>query len=83
VIAAIEKLGELRREEGQTAFPEIGLILAMTGVMAVARHDREKFKPCHRDGCLFEGFKQIRGDTLAKSEIVPCECRKRFFGDAA
>jgi hypothetical protein len=84
VVAAIEKIGEMPREEGQAAFPELGLILSMTSVMALARHNREKFTPCHQNGCVFEGLKRVKDGPEDKDwSIVPCECRKRYYGDAA
>lgn len=41
VIAALEHLQEQPRQEGETALPEIGAILALVGVMAVRRVNRE------------------------------------------
>ena len=41
VIAAIETIQDLPREDGDLAFPEVGQILAVTGVQAAARHSRE------------------------------------------
>jgi hypothetical protein len=80
VIAAIEKLGELPREEGQPSFPDIGTILAVAGVMRVARHNREKYQPCHKDGCSFDGYKRIKiGEGTFDYEIVECDCRKAFY----
>jgi hypothetical protein len=82
VIAAIEKIADMPRDEGQPAFPEIGLILNMTGMMATARHNREKFKPCHKNGCQFDGYKKVRtGDGTFDVKIIPCECRNSFYGE--
>jgi hypothetical protein len=41
VIAAIEKIAEKKREEGELAFPEIGAILSLIPTMAAARHTRD------------------------------------------
>lgn len=41
VIAALEHLQEQPRQEGETALPEIGAILALVAVMAVRRVNRE------------------------------------------
>lgn len=41
VIAALEHIQEQPRAEGETALPEIGTILALVGVMAVRRVNRE------------------------------------------
>jgi hypothetical protein len=82
VIGAIEKIADMQREEGQPAFPEIGLILNMTGVMATARRNREKFNPCHKNGCQFDGYKKVRtGSGTFDVKIVPCECRNSFYGE--
>lgn len=40
-IAAIEKIAEKKREEGELAFPEIGAILSLIPAMAVARQNRD------------------------------------------
>ena len=40
VIAAIEKLADMPREEGELAFPEVGVLLDMSVVMSVQRFHR-------------------------------------------
>jgi len=41
ILAAIEKISDLRREDGHLAFPEVGTIISMTAMAATARHHRE------------------------------------------
>lgn len=42
VIAALEKLQEMPRAEGETALPDIATILAMVTVMGIQRGNRER-----------------------------------------
>src|SRR5208282_2240111 len=81
VIPAIEKIQELPREEGQTALPELGVILAMARTMEVARHNREESV---RD-MLVSRWECPKCGTVQSGHVSPFDntpriCRSQYDG---
>ena len=83
LFAAIAKIGELPRSEGDAAFPSIGTILAMVGVMRVARQNRER---AEREGYQQQvcpdcggvvGMVRPRGEQF-RTWCVPCQSYRKI-----
>ena len=76
VLAALETIQDLPREEGETSFPSIGEILTVVGVQRVARHNREQLAvktelarwKCPECGIYQSGF-------IAPTDYEPRVCR--------
>ncbi len=38
------------------------------------RRESERFKPCNRNGCIHDGWKQVQNEN-GEFKPIPCECR--------
>ncbi len=81
---ALERLGELPRSEGDPAFPSVGAILSMVGVMGVARHNRERAQRegyqqqvCPKCGSL-AGMIRPRGEQF-RTWCPPCDAFRKII----
>jgi hypothetical protein len=53
----------------------------LPGVLRLKEQRREArtFKPCHLNGCSYEGLKRLKAED-GEFDIVPCECRLAWEG---
>jgi hypothetical protein len=80
VLTALEKLGEMKRQEYESIIPELGAILGLVGVCAIARHNRQTIEAqkttlrrwrCPRCRVTISGFTHPEDDRPRSCMGIP------------
>jgi hypothetical protein len=74
LLAAIDKIGQLPRGEGELAFPEVGAIEALAVVMRIARRNRERTEAEYYQQQQCPSCKGVVGTTRPRGEQLRTWC---------